>query len=121
MPTQIMILKLTVQTYGSFETTDGAMTVSTPVISNDGKTSVFIQNTTTGTPVVYIISATYDSNGAMFDVVYEMFTVKEGNNTYELLSIPNRGTGAVTRKSFCMGRIRRIEPVLRGGKCNNIR
>ena len=103
-------LKVNNKTYGSFETTDGAMTVSTPVISNDGKTSVFIQNTTTGTPVVYIISATYDSNGAMFDVVYEMFTVKEGNNTYELLSIPNRGTGAVTQKAFVWDGFAELNP-----------
>ena len=103
-------LKVNNKTYGSFETTDGAMTVSTPVISNDGKTSVFIQNTTTGTPDVYIISATYDSNGAMFDVVYAMFTVKEGNNTYELLSIPNRGTGAVTQKAFVWDGFAELNP-----------
>lgn len=103
-------LKVNNKTYDSFKTTDGAMTVSTPVILNDGKTSVFIQNTTTGTPVVYIISATYDSNGAMFDVVYEKFTVKEGNNTYELLSIPNRGTGAVTQKAFVWDGFTELNP-----------
>lgn len=103
-------LKVNNETYGSFTTTDGAMTVNTPVISADGTTSVFIQNTTTGTPFVYIISATYDSNGAMVDVVYDKFTVQKGNDTYTLTSTPDRGTGAVTQKAFVWDGFTELNP-----------
>lgn len=103
-------LKVNNATYGSFTTTDGAMAVNTPVISADGTTSVFIQNTTTGTPVVYIISATYDSNGAMVGVVYDKFTVQKGNDTYTLTSTPDRGTGAVTQKAFVWDGFTELNP-----------
>lgn len=96
--------------FAGFTTTDGAVTVNKPVISDDGKASVTVTNTTKSPVTVYIISATYAADETMVDVVWEVINAEVGNTDYTMTGKPD-STGAATQKAFVWDGFTKLNPL----------
>ena len=86
--------------YGSFTTSDGAITVSVPVIGADGKGTVTITNTTSSPKTVYIINAAFKTSEELTSLVYESVTVNSGETKVYTTQTAPSTTGAAMQKIF---------------------
>lgn len=97
------------EVYGSFKTGSGAFTVAVPVIGDDNKGLISVSNTAAEAKTMYIISAAFDAQDNLVDLIYTMETVQPDYSGDYTIGVPDI-TGASKLKVFVWNGFETLEP-----------
>lgn len=95
--------------YGTFTTGSGAFTVAVPVINADNTSTISVSNTEAQAKTMYIISASFDSDDNLVNLIYTAKTVQPGASESYSIGAPDI-TGASTLKVFVWNGFKTLVP-----------
>lgn len=95
--------------YGTFTTGSGAFTVAVPVINADNTSTISVSNTEAQEKTIYIISASFDSEDNLVNLIYTTETVQPGASGSYSIGAPDI-TGASTLKVFVWNGFKTLVP-----------